>query len=73
MSKLQIQDEDFDYFSNRNDDDDNGEQKLALSDFTILKVVGRGSYGKVYKAKNNIDGQIYALKAMKKDALMKRE
>lgn len=32
--------------------------------FTIIKQLGKGSYGTVYKAKRNTDGQAYALKVV---------
>jgi serine/threonine protein kinase len=38
----------------------------------IMKVVGRGAYGKVYKAKFRRDDEIYAIKAIKKEFLLKR-
>ena len=44
-----------------------------MDDFSILKVVGRGAYGKVYKARFKRDGQCYAIKAMKKDFLIKKD
>ena len=45
--------------------------KISLEDFSILKVVRRGAYGKVYKSRYKKDGQLYAIKAMKKDFLIK--
>jgi len=38
-----------------------------------VKVVGRGAYGKVYKAKYKKDELFYAIKAMKKDYLIKSD
>ena len=43
------------------DDDDNGEcenllkpsNKIGISDFELVKVIGRGSFGKVYMVKRN--------------------
>lgn len=49
------------------------EDRVKLDDFTIVKVVGRGAYGKVYKAKFKKDDSIYAIKAMKKDYLIKND
>jgi NIMA (never in mitosis gene a)-related kinase len=35
-----------------------------LADFTILSELGKGSYGVVYKAKSNLDNNIYVIKKM---------
>ena len=40
--------------------------KLTIEDFTIIKVVGKGSYGKVLLVKKNDDENIYAMKVLKK-------
>ena len=36
-----------------------------LSDFDIIKKVGEGAFGKVYKVKRKSDQQIYAMKVIK--------
>ncbi len=36
------------------------------SEYVLLRLLGEGSYGKVYKAKNNIDN-VFALKMIGKD------
>ena len=46
--------------------------KLSIEDFTIIKVVGKGSYGKVLLVKKNDDEQIYAMKVLKKASMVKR-
>lgn len=43
-----------------------------MDDFELMKVVGRGSYGKVYMCKHKSSGEIFALKALKKDVLVER-
>ncbi len=35
-----------------------------MSDFTIMRKIGEGSYGKVYKVKTKKDNQVYALKTI---------
>ena len=37
-------------------------KETSYSDFTILKTVGRGSFGTVYKVCRKADNQIYAIK-----------
>lgn len=44
-----------------------------VRNFTILKLIGRGSYASVYKVKRNDDGNIYAMKIMDGDRLNKKE
>lgn len=42
-----------------------------LEDFTILRHVGEGAFGRVYQVKENETGEIYALKLLKKHHLFK--
>lgn len=44
--------------------------KVRLSDFDLLKVIGRGAYGKVMQVKKKSDGKIYAMKILKKGAVV---
>jgi len=46
---------------------------ISEKDFTLLKVVGKGSFGKVMMVKKNDDQKIYAMKVLKKKALVKRK
>ena len=46
--------------------------KLTIDDFTIIKVVGKGSYGKVLLVKKNEEETIYAMKIMKKLSMVKK-
>jgi len=46
--------------------------KLTIDDFSIIKVVGKGSYGKVLLVKKNEDQKIYAMKVLKKKHMIKR-
>jgi len=42
---------------------------VHLDDFEILRVIGRGTYGKVQLVRNKNDGQLYAMKSMSKRLL----
>ena len=46
--------------------------KISRNDFAFLKVIGRGSFGKVYMVKKRGTNQIYALKTLNKDVIAKR-
>ena len=46
--------------------------KMTIDDFSIVKVVGRGSYGKVLLVTKNDDDEVYAMKVLKKTYMQKR-
>lgn len=48
--------------------------KLTVEDFDLLKVLGKGSFGKVMlvKKKDDPNGTLYAMKTLRKSALAKR-
>lgn len=43
------------------------------SDFNFLKVIGKGSFGKVLLAKHRTDDQFYAVKVLQKKAILKKK
>ncbi|PAA65880.1 hypothetical protein BOX15_Mlig030186g1, partial [Macrostomum lignano] len=47
-------------------------RKATPSDFTFLKVIGKGSFGKVFLAKRKSDGGIFAVKVLQKEQIKKR-
>ena len=47
-------------------------KKIKVDDFTILKVIGRGSYGKVLLVKKNDTNEILAMKILKKKEMIIR-
>ena len=44
-------------------------KKTSLEDFSIIKLLGTGSYAKVVLSKHNINGKLYALKKINKNML----
>ena len=43
---------------------------ITKQDFKILKVIGRGSFGKVYLVQKKDNDRLYAMKTLKKDATL---
>ena len=46
--------------------------KIGLKDFELVKVIGRGSFGKVYLVKKHGTENYYAMKKLVKDVVAKR-
>ena len=46
--------------------------KLTINDFSIIKVIGKGSYGKVLLVKKNDEDKVYAMKVLKKKAMINK-
>ena len=47
-------------------------KKIALNDFELVKVIGRGSFGKVYLVRRNGTENYYAMKKLRKEVVAKR-
>ena len=48
-------------------------KKLTIDDFELLKVVGKGSYGKVLVVRKKDTGHVYAMKVLTKANIKKRK
>jgi tRNA A-37 threonylcarbamoyl transferase component Bud32 len=46
---------------------------MTIDDFVLLKVIGRGAYGKVFQCSRRSTGTIYAMKTLKKHELIDRK
>ncbi|KAF4663101.1 hypothetical protein FOL47_005900 [Perkinsus chesapeaki] len=46
--------------------------KVSLADFILIKVIGKGSYGKVMLVRYKKDNNVYAMKMLRKENVMKR-
>ena len=46
--------------------------RIQIEDFEILKVLGKGHFGKVMMVKKKDTGALYAMKSVKKEELVKR-
>lgn len=46
--------------------------KVSKDDFFIMKVIGRGGFGKVYMVKKRSSGKVYAMKVLCKDQIASR-
>lgn len=50
-----------------------GVRKVGLKDFALLKVVGKGSFGKVMQIRKKDSGRIYAMKVLHKGNIIRRK
>uniref|UniRef100_A0A4W3GEN2 Serum/glucocorticoid regulated kinase family member 3 n=1 Tax=Callorhinchus milii TaxID=7868 RepID=A0A4W3GEN2_CALMI len=50
-----------------------GNPQAKPTDFAFLKVIGKGSFGKVLLAKHKMDGKFYAVKVLHKKVILKRK
>lgn len=47
-------------------------QTIGVEDFEVLKVVGKGAFGKVYQVRRVGTSEIYAMKVMHKDKIIQK-
>lgn len=48
------------------------EKKVGIPDFELLKVIGKGSFGKVLQVRKKDTGKIYAMKVLNKQTIIAR-
>ena len=46
--------------------------EISNEDFIIIKVIGRGSFGKVYLVQKKDTGTYFAMKTLKKDVILRK-
>jgi len=51
------------------------DQKInaKLADFKIKKMIGKGTFGKVYQVEHSVDGRQYAMKCIRKDVVLEND
>eukprot|EP01038_Epipyxis_sp_PR26KG_P010052 gene10052-13512_t len=62
--------------SKDNEDSDKSQsksQKVSLEDFELVKVIGKGSFGKVTLVRKKNDKKLYAMKVLSKPNIIKRK
>lgn len=47
--------------------------KARLQDFEFRKLIGKGTFGKVFLVQNKINQQLYAMKCIRKDVILENE
>lgn len=55
-----------------NNDETASEARVKLEDFMLLKVIGKGSFGKVLQVRKMDTGEVFAMKVLNKDNVVKR-
>jgi RAC serine/threonine-protein kinase len=50
-----------------------GKQKVSIDDFEMIKVLGRGTFGKVVVAREKKTREVVAIKILKKDVIIAKD
>ena len=48
-------------------------RNISINNFELLKVIGRGSVGKIYLVTYKVSDELYAIKSMRKDQLVSEQ
>jgi len=54
-------------------EDEKTAEKLTLDDFEMLKVLGKGTFGKVMLGKEKKTGNVFAIKLLRKDVILAKD
>ncbi|KAL7582528.1 hypothetical protein Lser_V15G42932 [Lactuca serriola] len=71
ISKLTIHEKD-DLYDEEASVDHHKVQSVGLEDFEVMKVVGKGAFGKVYQVRKRDTCEIYAMKVVRKDKILEK-
>lgn len=47
-------------------------REVSINDFEIVKVIGRGTFGKVFLVKDQVSNTYYAMKTLKKSFILRK-
>jgi RAC serine/threonine-protein kinase len=50
-----------------------GQKQVTIDDFEMLKVLGKGTFGKVMLARERATNELYAIKVLKKEVILEKE
>ena len=48
-------------------------ESAILEDFKLIRIVGKGTFGKVFQCVHNKTGKIYAMKCIRKDVVLEND
>jgi serine/threonine protein kinase len=61
------------YCRERVPEDQEDVSKYVFEDFKILRMIGKGTFGKVYLVTNKQNGSLYAMKSIRKDVVIEHD